>query len=135
MRIVVDTNVFVSALLTERGMCASVEALIPAGICELCVDARIVSEYEQVFSRGGLGAPSERVALMLDSVHAHATWIAAKPLSRVLPDPSDMPFLEVAASAGAAIVTGNLRHFPSEACGEVAVLTPAELVRVLGRKP
>jgi ubiquinone/menaquinone biosynthesis C-methylase UbiE len=29
-----------------------------------------------------------------------------------LPDPGDMPFLEVAASADALSVTGNTRHYP-----------------------
>ena len=42
---------------------------------------------------------------MLDSVPAY---------EGTLPDESDRPFVEVARAAGATLITGNTRHFPSE---------------------
>jgi hypothetical protein len=44
--------------------------------------------------------------------------------SGILPDDSDRLFVEVALSAGAALVTGNRKHFPSDT--GIEVLTPAE---------
>jgi predicted nucleic acid-binding protein len=40
------------------------------------------------------------------------------------PDPKDIPFLALAHSAGAWLVTGNLKHFPEETRGGVTVLSP-----------
>ena len=42
------------------------------------------------------------------------------------PFPNDLPFLALAYIAGAWLVTGNLKHFPKEACDGVAVLSPAD---------
>jgi predicted nucleic acid-binding protein len=53
--------------------------------------------------------------------------VIAPPLTLKLPDPDDLMFLEVAASAGEGVlVTGNLRHFPAKSRGSVRVLSPAE---------
>jgi predicted nucleic acid-binding protein len=45
-----------------------------------------------------------------------------------LPDPSDLPFLEVAATAGAALITGNRRHYPEEILHkhDIHVFSPKE---------
>jgi predicted nucleic acid-binding protein len=61
--------------------------------------------------------------------------VAPLPVAANLPDPSDLPFLEVAASAEAVLVTGNLRHFPKKAAGRVAVISPAELIEILRQLP
>jgi predicted nucleic acid-binding protein len=42
------------------------------------------------------------------------------------PDPKDAPFLALAHTAGAWLVTGNLKHFPEEAWRGVTVLSPAD---------
>jgi predicted nucleic acid-binding protein len=56
-------------------------------------------------------------------------------LALTLPDPDDPPFLEVAAAANAdALVTGNVRHYrPVAGTHEVTVVSPRELVDLLGR--
>ncbi|MDR1808389.1 MAG: hypothetical protein LBR33_10830, partial [Propionibacteriaceae bacterium] len=38
--------------------------------------------------------------------------VIAPPLNVALPDEDDRPFVEVAEAANAALVTGNLKHFP-----------------------
>jgi predicted nucleic acid-binding protein len=42
-----------------------------------------------------------------------------------LPDPKDAPFLALAKTSGAWLVTGNLKHFPRTARNGVTVLSPA----------
>jgi hypothetical protein len=49
------------------------------------------------------------------------------------PDPHDMPFLALAHSAGAWLVTGNLRHFPEEIREGVRVLSPADYLAHLNK--
>jgi predicted nucleic acid-binding protein len=49
------------------------------------------------------------------------------------PGPKDIPFHALAHSAGAWLVTGNLRHFPEETRGGVTVLSPTDYLAHLER--
>ena len=60
-----------------------------------------------------------------------AERVTALPLSVDLPDPTDLPFLEVADAAQACLVTGNARHFPKKHCKGIAILLPREFLDVL----
>ena len=42
------------------------------------------------------------------------------------PTPGDAPFLALAATAGAWLVSGNLKHFPKTSRGEVHVISPTD---------
>jgi hypothetical protein len=37
-------------------------------------------------------------------------------------------FVEVAAGAGAHLITGNRRHFPPDQCAGIVVVSPAEFI-------
>jgi hypothetical protein len=52
-------------------------------------------------------------------------------LATALPDLDDLLFLEVAATAEAILVTGNLRHFPKKVCGGIRIIRPAECLELL----
>ena len=51
MKIVLDTNVLVSGLLTPFGPSGEIVRMISAGELILHVDARILSEYQEVLNR------------------------------------------------------------------------------------
>ena len=71
---------------------------------------------------------------VLDYIESTGHPASASPLSVVLPDSDDLPFLEVAASEGTdALVTGNVKHFkPRRGKHDVRINTPAEfLARLL----
>jgi predicted nucleic acid-binding protein len=68
-------------------------------------------------------------------IRSAAEPIAAVPLLAELPGHGDMPFLEVAASAGATLITGNTRHYPKRSRLGVTVLTPREFLELLRRSP
>jgi len=131
VRAVLDTNVLVSAMLTARGACARVVDLLVAGAFELCADDRILDEYETVLRRPEFGIAPEDVEAVMDLIRHVALPVAAPPLPVQLPDPDDLPFLEVAAAAGAVLVTGNRRHFPKRRCKGVSVASPREFLDVL----
>jgi uncharacterized protein len=129
MRLVVDTNVLVSALLSP----GRVPDRALAALCErgdiVLYDHRIVAEYRAVLSRPKFRAidparASERIAALL-AVHEDLGEVA--PFGGELIDPDDRAFVEVAlAGAADAIVTGNSRHYPIDLGFEV--LTPAALL-------
>jgi len=125
MRLVLDTNVLVSGLLSPFGPPADIVRLVAVGAVSLCVDARILEEYRVVLARPRFGFDRARVAELLAQVDAEGVRGGPSPLRDRLPDPDDEPFLEVAlATAAAALVTGNARHFPPARREGVRVVSP-----------
>lgn len=133
MRVVLDTNVLVSALLTPSGTCARVVDLATEGAVVLHVDDRILAEYESVLHRRNLKIDASDADLLLDLLRHVGVPVPALPLASRLPDMDDMPFLEVAAASDALLVTGNTRHFPARAVAGVTVITPADLLARIQR--
>ena len=131
MRVVLDTNVLVSAAMTLRGTCAQIVDLLADGAFDICVDDRILDEYEDVLHRPRLRIVPAEATLVLDLIRAVAHRVTAYPLPVTLPHPDDVPFLEVAASAGALLVTGNIRHFAGADALGVTVVSPRELLDLL----
>lgn len=122
MRVVLDTNVVVSGLLTVHGVCAQVIDRMEAGDFGLCVDGRILAEYGEVLARPELVIPPGLQRDFLDFVRCCSERVNPAPLALRLPHKDDRPFIEVAAAAEAVLVTGNKRHYPKRARGSVTVV-------------
>ena len=129
MRVVLDTNVLVSALLSPDGPPARVLALVAARRVDLLVDDRILAEYDRVLRRPKFSMAPRAVGELVQQLEALAEYVAPAPCPATLPDPGDVKFLECArAGLADCIVTGNPRHFPRRACRGIRVLSPAEFV-------
>ena len=136
MTIVLDTNVLVSGLLSPYGAPADVLRLVVGGAVTLCVDARILVEYEQVLGRPRFGFAPAAVDALIAFIATEGEHVVASPWREPLPDPDDAPFLEVALAGGAAcLVTGNVAHFPVAARGAVVVRTPGAFVASMREGP
>jgi len=132
VKVALDTNVLVSALLTPYGPSARVLDAVLAGLLIPVFDDRILREYEEVLGRSRFGFEPQDVKALLDFFRLEGVAVAAPPLNAELPDPDDVMFVEVAAAGTAdAIVTGNQKHFPAEGCGGIAVVSPGELLSLL----
>ena len=134
MRVVLDTNVLVSALMTPGGVCSRILRLVYDEALQVCIDERIIEEYESVLSRPRFRLDREDIDETIEMIRAYAETVTPMPLPVELPDPADLSFLEVAAEADAVLVTGNKRHFPVKARHGVKVLAPAEFIELLRRR-
>jgi putative PIN family toxin of toxin-antitoxin system len=129
-RIVLDTNVLVSAFLNPIGAPAQVLTLVLAGELRVLFDSRILDEYAEVLARSRFGLERDDVAEVLRQLEADGEQIVASPSAVQLTDADDLPFLEVGLSGNAdALVTGNVRHFPGSL--GVDVLSPRALLQRL----
>jgi len=122
-RIVLDTNVFVSGLLSPHGAPAGILDLVVNRNVTLVHDSRIFSEYREVLHRKKFSFPREAVDDLIAFIEQEGTFIVPVPLGITVPDPGDLPFIEVACHAGVPIVTGNTRHFRDSGA---QVVTPAQ---------
>ena len=135
MRVVIDTNVIVSGILNPYGSPGRIVTTLLSEALTALYDDRILSEYREVLLRPAFGFSSGDVVVVLDFVESAGEHVSAEPLSLILPDPSDLPFLEVAASGGAdALITGNIKHFkPRRGEHNVLITTPADFLRRFGK--
>lgn len=134
MRIVLDTNVLVSGLLSTTGPPARIVEAALAGHLQLVFDMAIRREYEDVLRRPELALTPGRVDDLFTAIDEFGQRVAGlPPWSTWLPDPNDGMFLAVAAATANVLVTGNTRHFPQRCRAGVVVLTPRQFIDRLSR--
>jgi len=134
MRLVVlDTNVIVSAGLKMGSIpYRLVMDWVLEGKVLLVTSPLISGEYREVLRRPKFtrhGFPPKWLDHLID---ASLQLSDPAPWPRVLPDPTDAPFLALASASGAWLVTGNLKHYPESARGRITVLSPAEYLAHIG---
>lgn len=131
MRVVIDTNVLVSGIINPHGPPGRVVDFIVSLALTPLYDDRIFSEYRDVLLRPVFGFRRNDVSALLDFIEFSGEYITAGPVNVVLPDPDDLPFVEVAIAGMAdALVTGNTKHFTARRHG-VSILTPAALLNLM----
>lgn len=118
IRVVLDTNIVVSAALRAGGLPEAVFNMAIDGVIQFCVSEPILAEYEEVLGRRRLAIPPEKVTNALARIREKGYLVTdtVKVDPAACPDdPDDIIFLECAETAAADyLVTGNTRHFPNE---------------------
>jgi len=125
--VVIDTNVLVSWFGSPQGSPARVAGLATSGMVMPCFDARIMAEYQAVLSRPRFRIDAQAVSKTLDALRAHGMTVIANLSTMKLKDESDRPFIEVAQTTRAWLVTGNLKHFAGVDCA----VSPADFLRIM----
>jgi len=129
LKVVLDTNVIVSALLKPRSHPARIFRLILQGDLQIIVNEHILAEYFEVLSRPKFDLENSKVKVILELIREKGIIAPSVPQTFNLPDSSDEPFLEAALAAGAdALITGNLKHFPKNHCRGQSVVNPKQFV-------
>src|SRR2546428_3602915 len=114
LRLVIDTNVGVSAALKPEGLLRTVVLLAMTKPARWYVSEAIVSEYTIVLARPELKIRKSLRQQLLQLIKNHARIVVPSRLAQITPDPPDNIFVECADAARADyLVTGNQRHSPS----------------------
>ncbi|HEV2314763.1 MAG TPA: putative toxin-antitoxin system toxin component, PIN family [Candidatus Acidoferrales bacterium] len=113
LRLVVDTNIVVSAALKPDGLQRTVLLLAITKPARLYVSPAILTEYRDVLSRPELHIRKGLRHQLLQIIKGRARTIAPARHLQVTSYPDDNIFLECADAARADyLVTGNTGHFP-----------------------
>ncbi len=113
LRLVVDTNVVVSAVLKPEGLQRTVVLLALAKPARWYVSDAILTEYAAVLARPELKVRRSLRQQFLQLIRNHTRVVIPSRLSQVTTDPADNIFVECADAARADyLVTDNTRHFP-----------------------
>ena len=116
IRVVLDTNILVSALLQPQGLPARTFLITLAGTtAQLCVSGDVYAEYEEVIRRPKLKRSEAVIESALRAIRQNGFWVKPFEKVRACSDPDDDIFLECAQAARAHyVVTGNLKDFPAK---------------------
>jgi uncharacterized protein len=113
LRLVVDTNIIVSAALKSEGLQRTVLLLALTKPARLYVSRPILEEYKAVLARPQFQIRKGLRLQFLQLIENEARFVAPARQLRVTADPDDNIFVECADAARADyLVTGNVRHFP-----------------------
>jgi uncharacterized protein len=112
LRVVIDTNVLVSAALKPHGLQRTVLLLALTRPARLYVTKPILAEYGDVLARPEFKIRRGFRQQLLQLIKNQARIVAPTHLLRVAKDPDDNKFIECADAARADyLVTGNQKHF------------------------
>lgn len=114
---VIDTNVLVSALLSNNQEAATVQLIkrLIQGELIPIYSEKIIEEYWDVLQRSKFSFTQEVVRKTIETIIKYGVSVEPTPTGEQLPDMKDLPFYEVVMEKrvdDTYLVTGNLKHFP-----------------------
>ena len=128
---VIDTNVLISAMLKWNSVPGNVLELIFSGTIIPVLNDEILKEYREVLSRPKFKFPSDIIDTVVSEIERLGIRVDAPELDITLPDPKDRVFYEIVMeerrSTDTYLVTGNIKHFPSEPF----IVTPRQMVDII----
>jgi putative PIN family toxin of toxin-antitoxin system len=131
LRLVLDTNVLISAALKPEGLQRTVLILAVTKPAHLYISSAILTEYRDVLARPELQIRRGVQQEALQLIKRRARSIVPGKRLQVTIDPKDNIFLECADEARADyLVTGNVRHFP-RFWKRTKVITSREFVSIV----
>jgi len=122
-RVVIDTNVVVSAAINRRGLEGRIVELVATRDLAFYASPAVFAEYEAVLSRPKFGSiDPERIRLLMAALKVEVIMVMPTHRVDVSPDEPDNRLLECAEAADADyLITGNKRHFPKHWEGTIVV--------------
>lgn len=113
LRLVIDTNILVSAALKPDGLQRTVVLLALTNPARFYVSTSVLSEYWEVLSRPELKIRKGLRQQFFDLIKKRGHLVTPSRRLQITSDPDDNIFLECVDAARADyLVTGNQRHFP-----------------------
>jgi uncharacterized protein len=113
LRLVIDSNVLISAALKPAGLQRTVLLLATARPARLYVSQPILEEYREVLARPELRIRKGLRLQLMQLLKSRSYTVAPTRQLEVTSDPDDNMFLECADAARADyLITGNQKHFP-----------------------
>ena len=116
MKVVLDTNVVVSAFLVPQGKPAAILRLILRHDFDICFDTAILAEYEEVLYRSKFAGKIRQpdIRRFFEIIYDIGINVISTPSFDSLPDETDRKFYDAAKTANATLITGNKKHYPDE---------------------
>jgi len=135
MRVVLDTNVFISSFF--GGNSRAIIDLWKDGRLTLCLSQEILDEYIEVLRRLGFDNTQEMEELLkLFATGFHIVFTTRTPEVHVVADPDDDKFIACALALKAQyVVSGDKALIDVRRYQGINIVTPGEFLEIRGIKP
>lgn len=131
LKLVLDTNLIVSAHLNPESLERLVLNLAISSTVNWYVTPTILAEYEEVLQRKKFKLDLKLIERALHLIATSSLLIIPKQQVFASADPDDNAFLECAVEAQADyLVTGNKKHFPAK-WGKTRIVNARELIELM----
>ena len=127
-KVVIDTNIVVSALWSAKGNPNKIIKLIPEKKIIPCFCQEILQEYKKVLSRPKFNFTPLEINKLLKELLLHG--IESKTIIKsciLFADESDRIFYDTAKTNKAVLITGNKKHYPDEKI----IMTPGDYIKLI----
>ncbi len=129
-KVIIDTNVLVSALLQRSYPYHIINALFFERKITACISVEVFDEYYEVLSRKKFAKYPDFIsnaqAILVD-IEKRATKFRPKSKINIISDQDDNKFLELAEESNADfLITGNTKDFTMEKYKTTKIVTPKE---------
>ena len=125
-RVVLDTNILISALLSREGNPAKIYRMFLTKLFTLIYSMEILEEYQDVLYRPRLKIPHGDADIVMAAIRQYGEKVWVMPSVNFMVDEDDRIFYDIAKHSGAYLVTGNTKHYPNEPF----ILTPTEFLEL-----
>jgi len=128
---VIDTNIFMAALLNPSGAPAKIRRRWRQRQFEILISEAVLEEYVDVFTHAPAIASID-AQFLIDEIEAFSRRVEIKGSLKICKDPDDDMFLETAVVGSADfLVTKNLKHFPHKLYDGVRIVNVATFLKAL----
>jgi putative PIN family toxin of toxin-antitoxin system len=134
-RVVLDTNVLISAIISSKGSPAKILDLWREGAFDLVFSEETLQELINVLSRGKMlritGINEDELNRLVSYLRNSSIVVdSSEDIAIAIEDPDDTKFISCAVQAGAKyIVSGDHHLLDVEKFEGTAIVTPAEFLR------
>jgi len=139
LKVVIDTNVLVSALIQKSYPFLIIDQLFIENKFLLYTSNEILAEYYEVLSRKKFSKYSEfkfRAETLLADIEAKALNITTNITIKLIKDVDDNKFLELAETCNADfIITGNTNDFTFAFYKQTQIVTPKQFWDIFNEVP
>lgn len=129
-KLVIDTNVFVSALIQRSFPFLIINDLFIEGKIQLCVSDNLLEEYYAVLNRKKFAKYPEfqtKAEMLITDIESKSLKFIPKIKLNIISDKDDNKLLELASGCKADfIITGNTNDFTMKKYKRTKIVTPKE---------
>jgi putative PIN family toxin of toxin-antitoxin system len=113
-KVVLDTNVLVSSLITINGHPSDIIRLIGIRRILPCYNAEILDEYRRVLCYPKFAFTPYQVESLVNGILERGMLAETIKSTIKMIDESDRKFYDLHKATDAILITGNIKHFPKE---------------------
>lgn len=135
MKVVLDTNVLISALISKGYPSKILETILTNFEIKLCLSEEVFNEYTEVLARPKFSQIKEfytNAYFVLQQLRKKANFFRPTRNVELLSDKSDNKFLELSLESKADfLITGNFKDFNIPQFRNTKILSPKEFYTIL----